>query len=57
MESFLEFPQAVSLVYDLEKLSQAKILATSDNPEEFIEKRQRLYHAYIPELHYLHMKL
>lgn len=45
MESFLEFPQAVSLVYDLEKLSQAKILATSDNPEEFIEKRQRLYHA------------
>ena len=45
MESFAEFPQAVSLVYELEKLYQAKILVTSDNPEEFIEKRKKLYQA------------
>ena len=45
MESSIDFPQAVSLVYELERSFQAKILATSDNPEEFLEKRQRLYHA------------
>ena len=45
MESSLDFPRAVSLVYELEKSFQATILATTDNPEEFKEKRQRLYHA------------
>lgn len=45
MESSIDFPQAVSLVYELERSFQATILATSDNPEEFLEKRQRLYHA------------
>lgn len=45
MESSMEFPKAVSLAYELEKSFQAVILTTSDNPEEFLEKRQRLYHA------------
>lgn len=45
MESSLDFPHAVSLVYELERAFLATIIATSDNPEEFLEKRQRLYHA------------
>lgn len=45
MESSLDFPNAVGMVYQLEKAFQAQIITTSDNPEEFVEKRQRLYHA------------
>ena len=43
-ESLSEFPQAVKLVGELEKLGCVKVLTTTINREEFIEARQRLYH-------------
>lgn len=43
-ESLSEFPQAVELVGELEKLGCVKVLTTTINREEFIEARQRLYH-------------
>ncbi len=45
MESSTAFPHAVRLVYQLEKAFQAQIITTTDNPDEFIEKRKKLYHA------------
>ncbi len=43
-ESFSDFPQAVELVGELEKLGCVKVLTTTINREEFIEARQRLYY-------------
>lgn len=43
-ESLSEFPQAVELVGELEKLGCVKVLTTTISREEFIEARQRLYH-------------
>lgn len=43
-ESLSEFPHAVELVGELEKLRCVKVLTTTINREEFIEARQRLYH-------------
>lgn len=45
LESSLEFPFSVGLVYELERSFLARIITTTDNPDEFLEKRQRLYHA------------
>lgn len=45
LESSSEFPVSVGLVYEMERAFLAKVITTSDNPDEFLEKRQRLYHA------------
>jgi nucleoside phosphorylase len=45
LESSSEFPVSVGLVYEMERAFLAKVITTTDNPDEFLEKRQRLYHA------------
>lgn len=45
MESKNDFPKAVELIYELEKTKQSTIIVTSDNPGDFIVKRQKLYQA------------
>ena len=45
LESSADFPNSVGLVYELERAFHAQIITTTDNPAEFIEKRQKLYNA------------
>jgi nucleoside phosphorylase len=45
LESSSEFPISVGLVYEMERAFLAKVITTTDNPDEFLEKRKRLYHA------------
>jgi len=53
LESSSEFPVSVGLVYEMERAFLAKVITTSDNPDEFLEKRQRLYHAVRDPLSYV----
>lgn len=44
VESYSDFPMAVKLVGELEKLGCAKVLTTTISKDEFIEGRKKLYH-------------
>ena len=44
MESQPEFPYAVKLFYELEKIEEATIVSSTAYPEEFIEGRRKLYY-------------
>ena len=44
VESYSDFPTAVNLVGELEKLGCAKVLTTTYSKDEFIEGRKKLYH-------------
>ena len=44
VESYSDFPTAVNLVGELEKLGCAKVLTTTYSKDEFIEGRKNLYH-------------